>query len=380
VTGPLTELVRFAGRLRAAGLAVDPTRLAAAAEALARLPAAGDPDPYWPLRLALCSRPADLPVFDAVYARWGEGAPATGGTDPEPEPGGAAAAGFPAAGSTAAGSTAAGSVPAGDEPTGAGPEAGGAGGREGLATRDVRELTPAELAEIEALVPLLLPAGRRRPAIRRGPGRAGRIDVGRTVRLMLQHGGEPARIRYRRRTLRPRRLLLLVDISQSMHPYRDLLLRFGHAAVTAGPASTEVVTIGTRWTRLTGQLRGRAPEAAMRAVARVETDWDGGTRLGPALQDLLRQWGGRDTVRAAVVVIGSDGLEFGDQALLPRQVARLSRLAYRLIWVNPLQARPGYRPVNPGLVESLRYADRQLTGHSLAALRELAAVIARWPR
>src|SRR5262249_7283412 len=154
---------------------------------------------------------------------------------------------------------------------------------------------------------------RPRPALRQQPARTGRIAVGRTVRLMLHSGGEPSRILYRRRTYRPRRLMLLIDVSGSMKVYSDLLLRFAHAAVAAGPATTEVFTLGTRWTRVTKQLRARQADAAMQAIAQVESDWDGGTRLGPALQGFLRQWSGRDAIRSATVVICSDGIEFGDQ-------------------------------------------------------------------
>jgi uncharacterized protein with von Willebrand factor type A (vWA) domain len=115
----------------------------------------------------------------------------------------------------------------------------------------------------------------------------------------------------------------------------------------------------------------------MQAVAQVRSDWGGGTQLGPALRSFLHRWSGREAIRSATVVICSDGVEFGDQSVLPRQVARLSRLAHTLIWVNPKQARENYVPVSPGLRDSLRYADARLPGHSYAALRELAKEIAR---
>src|SRR5690606_10607074 len=105
--------------------------------------------------------------------------------------------------------------------------------------------------------------------------------------------------RYRRRAVRPRRLLLLVDVSGSMRSYSDLFLRFAYAVLAAHPRRTEVVAVGTEWKQLTAQLRARHPDDAMRTVAAVETSWDGGTTLGVALQGLLKRWGGRSSVRSS---------------------------------------------------------------------------------
>jgi uncharacterized protein with von Willebrand factor type A (vWA) domain len=358
----LEVLVGFATELRAAGVAVDLSRVAAAAEAIAVMP--GDQDLYWPLRTTLCGNPADLPVFDAVWQAWRADDAAR--VDPVEQ-----SAVAPAAPPTVA-ETAAGQV---DEQAGQA----GADDHELLAGRDVAELTDAQRAEVAALIALLAPTLRLRPVMRRGPARSGRVDINRTVRLMLRNGGEPSRIILRRRLSRPRRLLFLVDVSGSMTAYHDILLRFAHAAITAGPATTEVFALGTRWTRLTAQMRGLGPDAALRAIAEVDADWDGGTTLGRALQSFLRQWGGRDVTRSATVVIGSDGIEFGDQALLPRQVGRLSRIAHVLIWVNPDEADPAFVALAPALADSLEHvaADRRLSGHSFDSLRQLAEVLAR---
>jgi uncharacterized protein with von Willebrand factor type A (vWA) domain len=355
---PLDVLLEFVGALRTAGLTIGTDRIVNAAAALESLPAA----PYWPLRVTLCAGPPDLEVFDAVWRAWQANAAepvevvaAIETETPGAEPVTEATGGEPAGGDTRA----------------------GASGHDELTHRDVRELTAAELAEIQSLIALLAPRTRLRPSMRRAPARTGRIDAARTARSMLRHAGEPARIVRTRRTSRPRRLLMLLDISGSMATYSDVMLRFAHAAVTAARPTTEIFTVGTRWTRLTPLLADRDADAAMRAVAGLETDWEGGTKLGPALRDFLRHWGGRTTVRSAIVVISSDGMEFGDLRVLPRQVARLSRLGHTLIWVNPKQARENYVPLNPALKESLGYATERLSGHSLASLRELAEVIAR---
>jgi uncharacterized protein with von Willebrand factor type A (vWA) domain len=362
----MNELLAFVRALRTAGLTVGTDRIAAAAEALASLPA----DPYWPLRVTLCTRRPDLPIFDAVWHAWSAAPAVPDEVAAEP------AIPDEVAAEPAAPGTEPVTAPAEVEADRADRQAGG-GGPDELTRRDVRDLTPAELAEIERLIALLASAARRRPAMRRVPARTGRIDARRTVRLMLHNGGEPSRILRSRRAWRPRRLLMLIDVSGSMSDYSDVMLRFAHAAVTAGPTTTEIFALGTRWTRLTAELRGRDADAAMRAIAEIESDWDGGTMLGPALRDFLRGWGGRIAVRSAVVVISSDGAESGNLAVLPQQVARLARLGHILIWVNPAQARPDYAPVNPALKDSLRHATARVSGHSFDALHQLAEVIAR---
>jgi uncharacterized protein with von Willebrand factor type A (vWA) domain len=246
-----------------------------------------------------------------------------------------------------------------------------------LARRDLAELTDAERIEMAVLIALMAMPTAQRPVMRRRARRSGAVDPQRTTRLMLQNGGELARIVRRRRLTRPRRLLFLIDVSGSMGDYHDAILRFAHAAVTAGSNTTEVFAMGTRWTRLTPCMRGRRPDAALRAIAQMEAGWGGGTTLGPALRSFLRQWGGRNVVRSATVVINSDGIEFGDQTVLPRQVGRLSRIAHALIWVNPDEADPTFVALTPALADSLAYIpdDRLLSGHNLESLRRLAEVI-----
>ncbi|XES01182.1 VWA domain-containing protein [Streptomyces sp. S1D4-11] len=159
-------------------------------------------------------------------------------------------------------------------------------------------------------------------------------------------------MRHRARADRPRRVVLLVDVSGSMGPYADALLRFAHAALhgprTGGAARgtrTEVFTIGTRLTRVTRELAHRDPDTAMAALAAAVPDWRGGTRLGEMLRGFLDRWGRRGMARGAVVVLLSDGWERGDPALLAEQMRRLHRLAHRVIWANPRKARPGYAPL-----------------------------------
>ncbi len=166
-------------------------------------------------------------------------------------------------------------------------------------------------------------------------------------------------------------VVLLVDVSGSMAPYADALLRFAHVVTRRAPHSTEVFTLGTRLTRVSRQLRQRDPEAALAAASRVVPDFSGGTRLGDTLRVFLDRWGQRGLARGAVVVLFSDGWERGDAGELGAQTRRLRRLARAVLWANPHAGSSEYRPVQSGVVAALPYVDRMIAGHSLEALREL---------
>lgn len=242
-----------------------------------------------------------------------------------------------------------------------------------LRHRDVAELSAAEREQVRRLLAALALRGPVRRTARRRPARRGETDPRRTVRAMLRNGGEPVRLRHRMRAERPRRVVLLVDVSGSMAPYADALLRFAHASARGG--HTEVFTVGTRLTRVTRAMAHRDPDAAMAAVARAVPDWRGGTRLGELLKEFLDRWGRRGTARGAVVVLLSDGWERGDPEPLAEGMRRLHRLAHRVIWANPLKARPGYAPLAAGMAAALPSVDAFVEGHSLAALERLAAVV-----
>jgi uncharacterized protein with von Willebrand factor type A (vWA) domain len=268
-----------------------------------------------------------------------------------------------------------GDPPGGDEAEGQERGAAAASATEVLRHRDLAALTAAEREALRRLLAVFAMSGeaRRSRRSRRAPG--GRIDVGRTTREVLRRGGEPALLRHRAPSHRPRRVVLLVDVSGSMAAYADALLRFAHAAAR-GSAPTEVFTIGTRLTRVTREMGAREPDAAMAAVGAAVPDWSGGTRLGDLLKEFLDRWGQRGMARGAVVVVLSDGWERGDVALLAESMARLRRLAHRVVWANPRKARPGYAPLAAGMAAALPHVDDFVEGHSLAALEHLAEVVA----
>ncbi|MFD1152043.1 vWA domain-containing protein, partial [Saccharothrix hoggarensis] len=237
-----------------------------------------------------------------------------------------------------------------------------------LRRKDIASLSPAEKRHLRELLALLEPVPPTRRALRRTPARRGDVDPRRTLKRMIATG-EVTRPRRRRRATRPRKVVLLIDVSGSMKPYADALLRFAHVVARRMPV--EVCTLGTRLTRVTRQLRHRDPEQAMLAAARAVPDYEGGTRLGETLKVFLDRWGQRGAARRAVVVICSDGWERGDPTLLAEQARRLARLAHKVVWVNPHAGHEGYEPVQSGIAAALPHVDRLLAGHSLDTLRAL---------
>ncbi len=247
-----------------------------------------------------------------------------------------------------------------------------------LRRRDFAEYTPDEHAEAKRLmtdlrlIHALRPSRRQRPT---GHSR-GRTDLRRTVRRSLRSGGQATPRAFRSASTRPRRIVLLCDVSGSMEPYARAMLRFLHVAVV-GRGRVEAFALGTRLTRLTRELSSRDPDAALAAAADRVQDWSGGTRLGEGLRTFNDRWGVRGMARGAIVVILSDGWDRGAPEVLGSEMARLSRVAHRIIWVNPLKATPEYAPLARGMAAALPYVDDFVEGHSLAALDELVDVIGR---
>lgn len=250
---------------------------------------------------------------------------------------------------------------------------------ETLRHRDFAAYSPAEFDEARRLMSDLRLAAafrrsrRLRPSHQHGAHR--RPDLRRTVRAALRTGGEPIHRPSRERGERPRRLVLLLDVSGSMEPYARAFVRFLHAAVI-GRTRVEAFALGTRLTRVTRELAARDPDAAIAAAARRVVDWSGGTRLGDCLREFNDTWGVRGMARGATVVILSDGWDRGSPDALAEQMLRLQRVAHSIVWVNPLKASPGYAPLAQGMAAALPYVDAFVEGHSLAALETLVAVVA----
>jgi hypothetical protein len=245
-----------------------------------------------------------------------------------------------------------------------------------LRHKDFATYSNDELRSAQQLMTQLRFIGPPRRSFRHRSARHGRRpDMRATMRASLRTGGEPMSRRWTDPGDRLRRLVLLLDISGSMEPYARAMLRFVHAAVS-GRQRVEAFAIGTRLTRMTKELHSRDPDLALAKAGERVHDWSGGTRLGESLRTFNDQWGVRGMARGAIVVILSDGWDRGDPAMLAEQMQRLHRVSYQTVWVNPLKVTPGYAPLARGMAAALPYVDEFVEGHSLAAMQELARVIA----
>ena len=359
----------FVQVLRANGLSVTTGMAILFAEAMALLGMDMRTRVYWAGRATLVRRVEDIPAYDRAFAAYWQDRPATVEVPLETAPPLTLALDD----GEEADESEEGEAPAGDVLTVRYSPA------EILRHQDMSALTQAEWAEAQRLISALgiaaeLQLSRRtRPTRRRSRGHP---DLRGTLRRNMRFGGVPIRRAWRSPVTRPRRLVLLLDVSGSMEPYARGLARFAHAAVGSRRSGrVEVFTIGTRLTRITRELTRRDPDAALASAAESVADWSGGTRLGASLAEFNARWGVKGMARGAVVVICSDGWDRGDPAVIGDEMARLSRVARRVVWVNPLKASPGYAPLARGMAAALPFVDQFVEGHAVSSLERLAEII-----
>ncbi len=358
------ELVAALARaLRHHGVPVTLRSEVACAEAVAAVGAGRRADLYWAGRATLVHRPEDLAAYDAAFAAVLEDRVTW-------------------------------SAPSVPVPTEVLVEGEGGSDGEGAGDDDSRVLRHSAVEQLRhvdlatctaeereqlhrAISALRVGVATRRSRRRRRAPRGDELDLRRTVHDALATGGEPLRLHHRAPTARPRRLVLLLDVSGSMEPYARGLVRFAHAAVSSrGAGRVEVFTLGTRLTRITRALATRDPDEALARTGTDVEDWSGGTRLGDALRRFVDRWGARGMARGAVVVVLSDGWDRGDPAVVAEAMARLHRIAHHVVWVNPLSAVPGYEPLAQGMAAALPHVDVFVPGASLSDLEHLAALLA----
>jgi uncharacterized protein with von Willebrand factor type A (vWA) domain len=379
----------FGRRLRDAGLPAGPERSVRFADALAVARPLARRRLYWIARAVYVSERTQVPVFDAVFGsafgtgRVGEpdsGPPEddapllTAPDGPSDQMDSRASAGAVQEG---LGRSSGASAPREPEPSSHdAPVPVMASDEEVIRSKRFDALSARELAELRRLMSelaLATPTRLSRRSERRRHGSS--VDLRRTLRGSLRTAGEPLRLaRRERRTVR-RRIVLLCDISGSMEPYARAYLQFLVCAAGAGPRA-EAFVFATRLTRLTRALRSRNPDRAIQQAAATAPDWSSGTRIGDALKEFNDRHGRRGMARGAVIVILSDGWERGDPSLVARELERLSRLAYRIVWVNPRVAASGFAPQAGGMAAALPFCDALVSGHSLEALSDVAAAIA----
>jgi uncharacterized protein with von Willebrand factor type A (vWA) domain len=246
---------------------------------------------------------------------------------------------------------------------------------ERLAGKDFAELSPAELLMLSGLMrKLTLSVPLRRSRRPRPTAHGGRTDLRATLRHARRTGGHPVRLVRRAPLMEPRRLVVLCDISGSMEPYARAMLQLLYCA--AGGAEAEVFTFATRLTRLTGTLAHARPALALQQAGQAAPDWLGGTKIGESIKEFNNSYGRRGMARGAVVVIISDGWDTGDPEILGREMERLSRVAHRIVWVNPRTQSPEYRPLAGGMAAAWPYCDAVVSAHTLHALDDLTAALA----
>lgn len=358
---PEEVLLAFATAVRCAGVNVTADRSRSFVDAVSRLGVEHRADVFWAGRATLCSAPEDLDAYTRTFQAWFSSTQLSTTTH-------------------ARTSTTVMAAALEDEN-----EAGGdaqsdtlraiASSRELLRHRDIATLDDSERTQLAGLfreLPVVLPT---RITRRRRVATHGSIDRIHTLRDQLRRGGEPGPLRYARARHKSRRVVWLIDISGSMSPYADSLLRLAHRVVAAAPRQVEVFTLGTRLTRVTAAMRIPDADDALDMAGRTVPDWSGGTRLGEVLRAFNERWGQRAVTRSSVVVIASDGWERGDPTLLGQQLARLHHVARRIIWTNPHRGKAGYAPVQQGILAVLAHVDDFVDGHSLASFEELLGVM-----
>ncbi len=373
-----TTAATFGAALHDEGLPVGPDRSERFARAVTVMRPATVQELYWCGLATLVSDPDQLEIFNrvfaAVFAGLADPAEQRGDPNAEPVPGAHATAGRP--GSAPAKVDASASRPTNQkQPEASAPLRTLSTSMERLASRDFAELAPEELPLLARLMRDFALATPPRRTRRYRPTPAGRrIDLRTTLRHARRTGGEPFRLAHGAARTRPRRLVVLCDISGSMESYARAMLQLLYCAI--GGASAEVFTFATRLTRLTPALATRQPALALARAGQAAPDWSGGTRIGAAVKEFNDVYGCRGMARGAVVLIISDGWETGDPALLGAEMARLSRIAHRIVWANPRTQSPRYRPEVGGMAAAWPYCDAVVSAHRLTALAELIAALA----
>jgi uncharacterized protein with von Willebrand factor type A (vWA) domain len=382
---PLGPIVAFGRELRARGLPVGTGRILTFVRAISALGLADRRSLYWAGRISMVARKEDLAPYDLAFEDWYRSLRSSEDLKieldlPSLAQRGIAGGDGPEGLEVRAGPTAEewhGLDEADGEPV-PGDEAAiriVASAVEVLRSKSFADLSEEEREEVGRLIRALavaLPEERMRRT--RPSARGARFDVRRTLRRSLRTRGEPFERAWRDRRVRGRPLVLILDVSGSMSPYARALVQFGYAAMAAG-RRVEVFCFGTRLTRVTRTLRTRDPDRALHEIGRAVADWEGGTRIGESLKTLLDGWSQRAALRGAVVVLCSDGLERGDPDLLRAQMARLGRIARKVVWVNPLKGSPRYEPLARGMAAALPSVDVFLSGHNLESLSELSRTL-----
>jgi uncharacterized protein len=379
----------FVSHLRRAGIAVGLTAAESFAASLAVCPPADRTTLYWVARVSLVRQPSDIEMFDAVFDAIFGGAAA--GLDPHARRRPLAAEDAP---------------PTRPAPPHASPppaHEGGAGlpwvtrrgatSREGgtdddrpladvlpsaLVSRSDEPFTELDPDELAVLDDWLLRAMQRWPSRRsrrrRPHPRGATVALRPTLARARRSGFEPLRVVRVRPVPRRRRVVMLCDVSQSMQPFAAAYLHLLRAAAVG--ADAEVFAFATSLTRLTPVLARHPASVSVARATEAVGDRFGGTRIASSIAALLGSRHG-DALRGAIVVVASDGWDSDPPDALHRQMARLARRAYRVIWLNPRFSAPGYAPLAGGMAAALPFCDRVLPADTVQAMGDVVEAMVR---
>lgn len=366
---PLTAapLTRFARELRDEGIPLGPGVATELLDVLELVDVANAEDVYWGMRAVTVRQLEHVPIFDRVFVRFF-------GRDAE--------------GTLMAFSPAEAREWRIEAEDGAGEGDGdavdvsitvGASNVERLAGKDFSELTPEEEQRIRTMIAEMVWAPGIAVSRRRRPARSGDVpDMRRTLRSAVGAESEVLRIATTRRQLRRRPVIFIADVSGSMEQYSEMLLYFAHAARNR-LGRLEAFVFSTRITRITRDLERRSPSEAIARVSESVHDWSGGTRIGDAIAAFNRDWSRRVCRGGPIVIIVSDGWDRGEPEVLSASMDRLARSVNRVIWVNPLAGREGYRPETRGMQAALPHVDDFLPGGNFNDLRTLVGLLESVP-
>ena len=203
------------------------------------------------------------------------------------------------------------------------------------------------------------------------------LDMRRMARETMRSLGEPKDLMYIKRKEKLRSIVFILDVSGSMADYSRNLLQLAYSARRAN-TKVEVFCFGTRLTRITKSIDKRTPDEAMRLAGESVLVWDGGTRIGDAIAAFVKESRRSRLGRGAIVVICSDGLDQGEPQALDKAMQTLSRLAHKVIWVNPHKGdNEDYKPNTIGMMIADPYIDRIFSGHNFKSIEEFAKELSR---
>ena len=372
----------FCRLLRERGLRVTPAESIDAVRAVALVDSCDRLDLHLGLRTLLTTRRDDLALFDALFAEWWDAPELTEGKESAGDAARRTRAASPASldatahdGGTDALSRWAKRGDAVDQDSFAALASPSV--NKARATKDFAAFENTDLAELERLTAILARRLNARRSRRWKPADSGsgtRVDLRRTMRLSLKTGGDPLELVRRERKRRRTKLVALCDVSGSMDLYSRFLLQFLYA-LQHSFARVETFVFSTKLVRITDSLARDSYRTALDALARTETGWSGGTKIGESIAEFVATWP-RLVDRRTVVIVLSDGWDTGEPEILGEALRTIHRRAGRVVWLNPLLGSATYKPLTRGMQAALPHVDVFAAAHNLASLEALGRHLA----